>query len=165
MVSVEGGFAQRFITLKQLLQNWDIHSPLKLVDTVPVYKEEELMDAHKLGVKQGYEGVMARNGEGSYQQNRRSYDLLKVKKMMDAEFKCVGVKEGRGRLAGHAIFSVDVGLEEPCGVMMSGEQAELKKYYKDPSLAIGKMILVQFQGYTKDKSLRFPVGLRFQELL
>lgn len=163
--SVEGGFAQRFTTLKRFFHNWDKDSPLKLVETVPVYKEEELMDAHKRGVEHSYEGVMVRNGEGSYKQNGRSYDLLKVKRMLDAEFKCVGVREGRGKLIGHAIFDIDIGQEEPCKVKMSGETSELKKYLKDPSLAIGKMMTVQFQGYTKSKSLRFPVGLRFQEVI
>lgn len=165
MPSVKGGFAQRHITLKQFFHNWDKNSPLQFVETMVVYKEEELMAAHKRGVEHSYEGVMARNGEGSYKQDGRSYDLLKVKRMLDAEFKCVGVREGRGKLIGHAIFDVDIGQEEPCKVKMAGETSELKKYLKDPSLAIGKMMTVQFQGYTKSKSLRFPVGLRFQQTL
>jgi len=163
--SVEDDYEKRQQVLRYFLRQLSIDNPLKFVETITVFDEAHLMNAHKRGVKQGYEGVMARNVKGLYKQNGRSYDLLKVKRMVDEEFKCVGVKEGRGKLIGHAIFQVDVGLEEPCGVMMSGEQEKLKKYLKDPSLAIGRIMTVQFQGYTKDKSLRFPVGLRFQEVI
>lgn len=163
--SVKDGFAQRFIVLEEFFHNWGDNSPLKLVETLSVSDEEQLMIAHKRGVKQGYEGVMARNVKGLYKENGRSYDLLKVKKMVDEEFKCVGVKEGRGKLVGHAIFEVETKDGEKFGVKMAGETSELKKYLTDPSLALGKMLTVQFQGYTKYKIPRFPVGLRFQEVL
>jgi hypothetical protein len=47
---------------------------------------------------------------------------------------------------------------------MTGDSSKLTDYANDPSLVIGKVLTVQFQGYTKkNKVPRFPVALRFRE--
>ncbi len=45
-----------------------------------------------------------------------------------------------------------------------GALKALKPYYERPRLAIGRMLTVQFQGYTNKAGVpRFPVALRFRE--
>ena len=47
---------------------------------------------------------------------------------------------------------------------MKGDQDELAKYWKQPTLVIGRLLTVQYQGLTgKNRVPRFPVGLRFRE--
>lgn len=136
------------------------------VETIQIADEDDLMLAFDRFLAQGYEGAMVRNASGLYV-NKRSYDLQKVKEFQDNEFPVVGVEEGRGKLAGHAIFVCAVEKNNPAlcfKAKMKGATEELKKYFEHPELAIGKMLTVKFQGYTnKNKVPRFPVAIRFRE--
>lgn len=134
-----------------------------LVETVMVDDEEELMEQFQRFLDQGYEGAIARNSDGLYV-NKRSYDLLKIKEFIDDEFEVVGVEEGRGKLAGHGIFVCKTKDGAEFRAKMMGDTAELKKFWKDPSLAVGKQLTVKFQGLTKKNGVpRFPVALRFRK--
>lgn len=143
---------------------------LHIVETIKVNDEDELMDAFDHFIAQGYEGCMVRNMNGLYV-NKRSYDLQKVKEFDDDEFMILGVKVGtKGSMAGKAVFICDLSdqhsgnpEDDTFDCKMKGDMDELKKYADDPSLVIGKILTVQFQGYTKYGKPRFPVGLRFRE--
>lgn len=162
--------------IHRLFRGVDKFGALRRVETIPVNSEEELMDAFDRFLEQGYEGLMVRNVLGAYV-SKRSYDLQKVKEFEDNEFLVVDVVEGRGKLAGHAIFVCEVTAElarkdkrftagAQFNVKMKGEQAGLKKYFDDPSLAKGKLLTVTFQGVTNRAGVpRFPIGLRFYEAL
>lgn len=133
------------------------------VPTVEVNDEEGLMLAFHGFLSAGYEGAMARNIDGKYV-NKRSYDLLKIKQFMDAEFEVVGVEEGRGKLAGHGIFVCKTADGQTFRAKMMGDTSELKKFWEDPSLAVGRQLTVKFQGMTKKNGVpRFPVALRFRK--
>lgn len=137
--------------------------PLVRVKTVLVQDEEELMEAFEDFLKKGYEGAMVRNVNGKYV-GKRSIDLQKIKEFQDDEFEIVDVEEGRGKLAGKAIFVCQNKLGTKFKAKMKGDQNELAKYWKKPSLVVGRMLTVQFQGLTgKNGVPRFPVGLRFRE--
>jgi DNA ligase-1 len=152
-------FKERLAELYKL----SVYSPLVLVQTQKVVDEEELMIMFENFLSQGYEGAMVRNMAGKYV-NKRSTDLLKIKEFQDAEFKIVDVEEGRGKLAGKAIFVCANEQGTKFKAKMKGDQDELAKYWKKPSLAIGRMLTVQFQGLTgKNGVPRFPVGLRFRD--
>ena len=73
------------------------------VETVQVDSEEHMMEVFEKFQWDGYEGLMVRDPRAPYQ-NSRSYGLQKVKEFEDSEFPSVGVEEGRGKLAGHAVF-------------------------------------------------------------
>jgi len=138
---------------------------IRIVETIVVNDEDELMDAFDHFVAQGYEGCMVRNMDGLYE-NKRSYNLQKVKEFDDSEFLIVGVKVGtKGSMAGKAVFTCQIpyGGINTFDCKMKGSMDELKKYADNPSLVIGKILTVQFQGYTKYGIPRFPVGLRFRE--
>ncbi len=152
-------FAQRQSEIDKL----SLHSPLIKVQTSKVLDEDELISMFEIFLKQGYEGAMVRNAAGLYV-NKRSNDLQKIKEFQDAEFEIVDVEEGRGKLAGKAIFVCSNQLGVRFKAKMKGDQDELAKYWKTPSLAIGRMLTVQYQGLTGKAGVpRFPVGLRFRE--
>ena len=153
-------FAARTLAVSKMLKGRK--GPLVCVKTIKVGDEGELMAAFKAFRKEGYEGAIVRNAAGRYV-NKRSFDLQKVKEFDDAEFKVVGVVEGRGALAGHGIFVCETRDGTEFEAKMSGAQAELKKFHENPGLAIGKWLTVQFQGYTNKAGVpRFPVALRLR---
>jgi DNA ligase-1 len=136
---------------------------LVAVVTESITDEDDLMLAFDRYRAAGYEGAMARNAQSKYV-NKRSYDLLKVKEFLDAEFLVVGVEEGRGKLAGHAIFvcRTDAGVE--FRAKMTGALETLKPFFDHPETAIGRWLTVKYQGITTKNGVpRFPVGLRFAE--
>ena len=105
---------------------------------------------------------MVRNFQGAYV-NKRSVDLLKVKEFDSSEFKVVGVEEGRGKLAGHAIFVCESGTTQ-FRTKMKGETSRLKEYFENPTSVLGRMLEVKYQGLTNKAGVpRFPVALRFRD--
>lgn len=145
------------------------HPYLKVVKTIEVADEDEMTLAFEEHNADGYEGAIIRNAKGTYLSappDARSVDLQKLKTFIDDEFRVVGVKEGRGKLAGHAIFQC---VYEKTGVdtdvKMKGPQAELKKYFENPTEYIGRELTVKFQGWTNKGRPRFGVAWRFAEKL
>jgi ATP-dependent DNA ligase len=106
----------------------------------------------------GHEGIILRNADGLYV-NKRSYDLQKVKTMLDDEFDIVGIEEGRGRLMGHvgAFICKDVNGNE-FKAKMCGDTEMLRKYFGHHDLWKNKKLTVQYQGLTAYGIPRFPVG-------
>jgi DNA ligase-1 len=145
-------------------------TPIKIVETVIVNDEDELYAYLDNCLARGYEGCMVRNMDGKYEY-KRSYNLQKLKKFDDDEFRIVDVKIGtKGSMAGKAIFICErirddqlLPEGETFDCKLRGNMDELKKYADDPSLVIGKILTVKYQGYTKKNSKpRFPVGERFR---
>ena len=156
-------FEQRYELIRKLLDKEPKDSPLMLVDVIEVNNEEEAMDAFEQFLARGYEGAVLRNKQGLYV-NKRSNDLQKIKEFDDDEFLVTGVVEGRGKLQGHAMFRCQCkGGEFEC--KLKGKQEELKQYWEDPSLVVGKKLTVQYQGLTAKGMPRFAVGLRLCEKL
>lgn len=151
----------RWLTLNAL---WSDREPLRLVKTEGIRTEADISTLFKEYRKAGYEGLMLRNNNAPYE-NKRSYNLQKVKEFDDAEFEIVGVVEGKGKLQGLLgafLCKTQDGTEFE--VKMTGNQEETKKFLNDSKLWKGKMLTVQYQGLTgKNKVPRFPVGLRLRE--
>lgn len=169
-INIPGTFEERYFWLTQAFLRTryrelnPFNATLHLVHTISVNNEEEMMVAFEEFNSQGYEGAIVRNASGKYVE-KRSVDLQKLKTFIDAEFKVVGVNEGRGRLAGHAIFTCVMGNGDSFDVKMRGTLESLKGYFQNPQSVIGRDLTVKFQGYTKYGKPRFPVGWRFAEKL
>lgn len=156
------------------------------VSTVLTGDEESLMDTFENFLKLGYEGAMVRNAEGLYA-NKRSYDLQKIKEFDDAEFPIVGIEEGRGKLAGHAIFVCcvkDRNIFESELSKLTASTPEYKKYWEDNTFTVklkgsteflkqcfedhsiwqGHNLTVKYQGITNKNDVpRFPVGVAVRD--
>jgi DNA ligase 1 len=153
---------ERYEHLETLKPNFSHLPMIHIVETLVVNNEDELMEAFEHFLAEGYEGCMVRNADGLYV-NKRSYDLQKIKEFDDAEFKIVGIKVGtKGSMAGKAVFTCENG-DTTFDVKLKGNMDELTKYANDPSLVIGKILTVKYQGFTKYGQPRFPVGMRFRE--
>jgi ATP-dependent DNA ligase len=160
---VPGTFQKRFDYLRALLGKLPASSPLKLVETTWVHDEDELMLAFEDFLIQGFEGAIARNADGMYV-NKRSYDLLKIKRFQDSEFKCIRVEDGVGKMAGHAVFVCETSKGVEFKAKMKGDHEALTKYFVHPELVVDKEVTVKYQGLTNKSGVpRFPVALRIRE--
>lgn len=158
----ELNFKTRFEGMKPLFDMFEFFS-IKLVQTEKCNSEDDVMTFFDKFRAQGYEGAMMRNSDSKYA-NKRSYDLQKVKEFDDAEYPIVGIEEGRGKLAGHAIFKLQTDEGKEFLAKMKGDTAQLKKFFDDHSLWTGKKLTVQYQGLTgKEKVPRFPVGVAIRD--
>ena len=156
--------------LLQLGVFFSLHSDLKCVAPLVQIQvssrehfEEMVADATNLG----YEGIMIRKDVGY--EGKRSKNLLKVKKMHDAEYVVVDVENGIHRVieAGReveeemlrAVMVEHKGNRVRVGSGFSIDQRRF--YYQNPNEILGKTITVQYFEETTDQhgdhSLRFPV--------
>ena len=158
LTTMNHSYKQRSSHLESLLM---FYAPTYLVGVVTYYIGDEaaLKPMHDKQVQAGYEGIIIRSPDEVYEY-KRSYSLIKMKEMMDAEFKVLGVKSGKDKTV---MLVVRVSKEVTCDVTMSGSRDENQKFLLDPTLCIGKQLTVQFQSYTPDGSLEFPVGLQIRD--
>lgn len=155
-------FGTRYEGMTPLFKMFEFHS-IKLVQTEKANTEDDVMAFFDKYRAQGYEGAMMRNVASLYV-NKRSYDLQKVKEFDDAEFPIVGVEEGRGKLAGHAIFVCKTESGKEFLAKMRGDTARLKEFFDNHALWQGKRLTVQYQGLTGAAQVpRFPVGVEIRD--
>lgn len=148
--------------LRQLQFLGDRFEKIVIVPTETVENQDELTSVFGAYLENGFEGMMVRNASARYK-NSRSHDLLKVKVMQDAEFELVKIEEGRGKMAGKAIFTclTEDGKEFRCKLV--GALDSLTQYVDEPEKWIGKLVTVKYQNLSADGIPRFPVALRFRE--
>ena len=157
-------FRERMLDLKKLKGLVGKKGPIVVVPTKICKDLKELMEFTDKCLERGYEGAMARNLDGAYEY-KRSKNLQKIKVMEDAEFKIIGVEEGRGKLIGHGSAFICVTKEgNEFKAKMKGKLSDLKDYLINKDSYIGKQLTVQFQGLTnRNRVPRFPIGLRVRE--
>ncbi len=115
-------FSQRFDRLTELLTDFVYRdlgnsTPLRIVKTVPG-RVEDAVDYLEMFMAEGYEGAIARRDLGY--ENKRSKNLIKVKKFLDEEFQLIGIETGRGsrsNIAARAILQLADGRPFKAGIM------------------------------------------------
>lgn len=159
MVGLDHNFKQR----NSLLVEMEMISGFTSLVGVPTYHigdEDALKPTHDSFVKSGYEGLILRQLNSPYEY-KRSYSLLKMKEMLDAEFDIISVSPGKD---GTVVFTVILPNGGYSDVTMSGKREDNQKYLQDTTTWYDKQLTVRFQKYTDGgKSLLFPVGLRIRE--
>jgi len=135
---------------------------IKNVETRKVNDYNEMMVFFYGCLELGYEGAMYRNPNMVYE-HKRSIGLLKIKEMQDAEFKIIGVNEGKGKLEGKAgSFTCLTPEGKTFDVKLQGAIEDLTEYLINFNKYNGKLLTVKFQGLTPDRIPRFPVGIRIR---
>jgi DNA ligase-1 len=149
-------FEHRTLTVKALLGNLNP----SIVVTVPTYlvKDSEKLDEYfALFLEEGYEGLMARNAKGEYQ-NKRSYNLQKVKEMQDAEFLIIDVESGRGKREGQAVLVLQNEAKQVFRASPKGTDEYRRKLLENAKNIVGKYATVQYQNLTALGVPRFGVA-------
>lgn len=151
---------------RELAHTFKDYKYIKIVPTVIVQNEEEIITLKAKWIQEGYEGIMIRNMNSPYE-GKRSYNLLKWKDFVDNEFIIVRVNEGNGKLVGHAgsfTFSLNGG-SKTFDAKMIGSISRLKYYFEHQNECIGKLATIRYQNLSADGIPRFPVcrGIRDYE--
>lgn len=176
-------------TLLHTLSEWD-YSISKIVDSIIVFSEDDLLGEQRYFEGMGYEGVMLRSPLGMYKFGRATVtkgELLKLKSFEDEEFICVGYEErmhnaneakkdalGRTERSSHkenmvATNSLGALILKwgddtfKVGTGFTEEQRQL--LWKERDSLIGKLVKIKYQKSGMKDKPRFPsfVGFRHED--
>ena len=139
-------FEERLKVRDNLFKNADKQLQyIELVETKKIDNNTLLKQQYKQYTEQGYEGAIARNIKAIYEQDKRSYNLQKIKEFQEDEFKVIGLNEGKGKLAKHAAsFICETTNGVQFNVKCDGELSKLKEYYDNHSLWQNKLLTVKY---------------------
>lgn len=136
---------------------------IKLVPTHKAKDENEIKEMHQKFISEGYEGTMVRNAKSKYLEKNRSYDLLKYKDFMDAEFEIVGYtfeKDTTGEDKNCVVWIVKIKDDITSKVRPRGERKQRQELFEECEKNFnnfkGRKLWTKFFEYTTDGSLRFP---------
>ena len=137
----------------------DNKNPVMISPTYNCPTKSVLETYHKKFRKDGFEGTIIRLYDGLYEAGFRSRKLIKKKEYDTDEFEIIGVNEATGRDKRTAIFvcKTKEGKEFNCRPM--GTREVRSNYWLARKTFIGKMLTVEFRGYTPDKIPFQPVGV------
>ena len=137
------------------------------LEQILIQDDQQLQDYIELAAKNKWEGLMIRK-DAPYQ-GKRSDDILKIKKMHDAEYVVTDIEVGLHRVIVEGkeieeemlknVYITHKGSKVQVGSGFSQEQR--RHYYKYPEQIVGRTICVQYfeetQNQHGEQSLRFPV--------
>lgn len=142
-------WTERFETLKAWFG--DSEQDVFLVETELVHNADEIKEFHSKKIEEGYEGSMLRNIDGDYEANARSYNLMKNKDFLEAEFEIIGGYEGEGKEEGQVIFRCKTADGSEFSVRPKGTASIRRAWFNDLDNIVGKQLSVRFQEWTEFK--------------
>jgi DNA ligase-1 len=163
-ISEDASQMSRIINLQRFKQELPEDFPIKVVKSRLAYDFDQVYGQYKQYLKEGYEGIIVRNIDGTYVE-RRSTNVMKFKPKKSDSYKVVGYQEEvhgetgepKGRLGALV-------CDDTCGGTFnvgSGFTAHQRKLFWDirEQLA-GMTVLIEYQHITKDQKPRFPIFMR-----
>ena len=96
-------------------------------------------------------------------EQKRTYNLIKLKDMEEEEFEVVGFSEGKGRDAGSVIWECITPDGDVFKVKPKGTREEKQDMFKNGKNYIGQYLTVIYQEMTKKNIPRFPIGKAFRK--
>ena len=145
--SSKGTFSKRY---KDLL-DWhlstfkgDENSPIKIVPTIEVFSFEEIEKANEKFLELGYEGTIIRR-DGMNYENKRTWNLLKLKEWFDDEYEIIEVLEGQGNRVGTVgKFVLKMNNGNTFKSNIKGPFSYLKELWNKKEELFGKMATVKY---------------------
>ncbi len=156
-------YLDRLELLKEIMLSQPEPGVFVLVETRIAENHEDVLKAFKEFESLGYEGAIVRNLKGVYE-GKRSYNLQKLKGFYEKEFKILGIKEGKGKMMGHAAtFTCQTEDGQEFEVTPEGANSKKKEWFENHSLWEGKLLTVRFKRWTKKGIPYGLTGLRIRE--
>lgn len=160
IVDANKSFSDRQQILKSLLAG--APKNVILAPTEIAHNEEEVSALHSSYVTAGFEGTMIRT-DATYEIGARSYSLLKLKDMQDAEFKIIDIQSGVGSYEGCAIFVCATATGGVFNCNPEGTMEYKRNLYKIRKSLINEYLTVRFQELSKDGCPLFPIGVMVRD--
>lgn len=158
-------FSARYSRLSKMISGSKGEGTVTIVHTATLESDLDVKTILEEQEGFGYEGIMLRVGDCSYEVGRRSSNLLKVKSFIDMEFEIVGAEENKGKQKGQCSFvcKTEAGKEFTC--KPKGTAAMRREYWENIGSYLGRPLTVRFFEWTTsdDPVPRFPVGVAIRE--
>lgn len=160
-VILEVDYVSRYKCLQEFVSKRSFKY-LNFVKTEICEKEKDLETFNQKYLDQWYEGLMLRNFNGVYS-NDRSVNLQKLKIFDDSEFEIIGFTSGEGTEKDAIIIECKTKENKTFTVRPSGTIKDRIKLFKNGKKFVGKMVTIKYFGFTDDGIPRFPGTLRSLE--
>lgn len=147
---------ERIAKLNKINDSFEQDDNIKIVSHLRLNNYNSIKTIHDVWVKDGFEGAIARDINGSYQHDKKNTRMIKIKEFQDAEFKILGFKPGLRDE--DFVFICELPNDKTVEVKPIGNKDQKLEYLENMSSIIGKMLTVKFFNYTEDGSLFLPVG-------
>ena len=141
-----------------------IFSRIKFVESHKVESIDEIDYHHNEFVNSGFEGIMIRQMNGVYEENKRSKFLQKYKTFLEEEFEIVSFHDGEGHDKDMVIWECKTGTGKLFSVKPRGTFDERRAMFVCAASQIGRFLTVTFQEYSSDGIPRFPVGKSIRDM-
>jgi DNA ligase-1 len=157
-------FEQRFKKLETLFKNLP-HLHLHKVETTRVLSKKMINRWHDTFVSKGFEGIIIRDANGTYELNERSNHLLKMKKFETDEYRIVGVEDAKGNDAGTVVWVCETSDGKKFSVRPKGTREQRSYWLENQNIFTDgtKRLTVQYQNILESGIPRFPVGLTIRD--
>lgn len=114
----------------------------------------------------GYDGLILRDPEAPWiMGNGTGGEIIKSKRVLSFDLEVLAVKEGKGKLLGHAGALALRWKDGRTIEAIGGSYADRKDWLTNPSGIVGKIVEVEAMDYSADGLLREPrvKGIRFDK--
>lgn len=159
-------YTDRLKLMRTVLANIDDRKKIIDTPTDKINSPQEAIELYKKYLKDGYEGCMLKAVEGKYQWKRvtlRSGEMIKLKPFETLDLKVMEIFDGEGKYEGKAggIIVDYNGVAVRVGSGFDDITREVLTQNK--SEYIGKTVEIKYFEETEDKSLRFPIFIRWRD--
>jgi len=154
-------FKMRYEILEERIKN----TPLKYVKLIRhtiVNSWVHLQIAYNLAKANGYEGLVIKTIDHTYQA-RRSFDWMKIVPEKRGDYECIDVYEGKGKYInslGGIIIRLPSNKTTKVGSGFSDDRRTL--YFTSPEKIIGRTVEILFKERTRAGRLRHPRFVRIR---
>lgn len=130
-------------------------------EVVELHSHEEIQDYHDRCVKDGYEGIVIRNGSCIYEHNVRSSNAFKLKKALDAEFQILDCETDKNE---EAVFHCATAEGKVFKVKPKGTRSVRQQMVRDfETKYLNKWLTVEFESWSKYGIPLKPIGVGLRE--
>ena len=130
-----------------------------LADTVP-YDSNKIKELMALSLKQGYEGLIIREGGADYNSGGRSKVMCKIKQFETMEVEIISTKKSK---LGFAIHTCRVFDDKTVDVLHCGSHEEKRAVYNSRDEFVGKVIEISYSEMSIGEIPQQPQMLHIRE--